>query len=288
MTILGVTRMWSRNDTTVENSSTTINENYQVVHGIEEDIVSIYNGVDPVSGLRVPILNDSYNTNGRFLPDVRVSNVQLSQVSPIMSIASVTYSGTAVELDPTSTIKISWTDTESDEPIDEDFDGNPIVNPNGEPIEGITMKVADQVVTIERRFLSFSPYIVNAYRHSVNSDVFLDYPPGMARLIRYSAAFNGGMWDVSASIQFRYPYRTVPVNAWRARVRREGFYIRDTVGGPVRRALDSDITAGSPGEPVIKPVLIDSAGLIITDPAMAEWKEIKRYGSLPYNALGLL
>ncbi len=280
MAIRNVTRMWSRHDATIEDSRVSITENYQVVHDVGDNWAAIYNGVDPTSGLRVPLMHDIYSSNGLILSDTRVNNSKLTQVSPIMSIVTIQYDGTDPTVEPTSGIKISWTDTESDEPIDEDFDGNPIVTINNEPFEGVTTKIADQVLTVERRFLFFDPYLVNAYRHSVNSDLFFGYPPGMGRLTRYSAAFNGGMWDVSASVQFRYPYRTTPSKAWYARVRHEGYYIKD--GSSSVRATDSA------GEPVIKPVLLKADGTRETNPANTVWKEFKRYGSLPYNALGLL
>lgn len=286
MTIRGVTRMWSRHDADIQDSRVSITENYQVVHDHDDNWAEIYNAVDPDTGLRVPVMHDVYEENGLVLAATRVNSSKLTQVSPIMSIVTITYEGTDPTIEPTAGIKVSWTDTESDEPIDEDFDGNPIVTVNREPIEGVTTKIADQVVTIERRFLDFNAYLINAYRHSTNSDTFLGYLPGMARLVRYSASLNGGMWDVSASIQFRYPYRTTPAKAWYARVRHEGYYVKD--GSVIRRALDSDLTAGSPGEPVVKPVLLKSDGTIETNPANAHWLEFKRYGSLPYNALGLL
>lgn len=284
MAIIGVQRMWSKHDCQVQASRVTITEAYQVAHDINTNWSSIYNAIDPATGVKVPIIGDKYNRNGLSLPMVSAKTSSLTQVSVIMSIVTISWEGTDDTVEPTQGVKISWTDTETDEEVSEDFTGKPICTVNGEPIEGVTMKKCDQIVTIERRFEDFNAYSINAYRHSVNSDTFMGYPPGMARLTNYSATFNAPFWDVAASIQFRYPFRTTPAKAWYKRVCNQGYYIKS--GSEIKRATDDLL--GGPGEPVVKPVLLKTTGAHEPVTANATWLEFQVYGSLPYNALGLI
>ena len=290
MAIYEVTKMWSR---TSSSASATDNgrgfdisfqEAYQVTHDPDTTLLDIYTtsaGPD-----FMPAINSLYPGTTSVFYD----SASPSFVSPVMTIVAYTASGKfgpqGPDDNPLNTPpKIDWTDVETDEPIDVDFDGKAICTFNGEPIEGVTTKIADQVVTIQRNYASFSPYATAAYRRSVNSDAFLGYPAGTAKMIRFSAKEVRGKglpayWDVTASIQFRLPYQTTASKAWYARVLHQGFYIKD--GSNIVRALDSN------GEPVVKPVLLTDGGLRQTNPASATFLEFKRYDALPYNALGLL
>jgi hypothetical protein len=205
------------------------------------------------------------------------------RVSPIMSVVIISYEG---EPNPLAAPPIiSWSNTTSTEPIDQDFDGKPIVTGLGEPIEGVTMELSDQVLSVKRNFASFSPHLINPYLHSVSSDDFQNYYAGMARMTNYSAneiiTNTGSYFEVSATIVFRYPYNCTPAQAWHARIRHEGYYARNQAG-KVARATDAA------GEPVVKPVQLKLDGYPETNINNAVWLKVKRYGTLPYNALGLV
>jgi hypothetical protein len=192
--------------------------------------------------------------------------------------------------------RIDWDDVESEEEIDEDFDGKPIQTVNREPIEGVKALIPDQTVSIKRNMISFSPYVQARYRRAVNSDNFLGWPPGTAKLMKFSASNvfgeTGGYWEITAQIRFRYPYRTTAEKAWYARVRHEGFYEKIDLSGPgagtrIVRAVDGN------KEPMTRKVLLASDGYRLPVPAegeeqIANWLEFKLYDSLPFNALGLL
>jgi len=184
--------------------------------------------------------------------------------------------------------EITWSDAETDEAIDEDIDGNPIVTINLEPIDGLTMKLADNIVTIKRNFVTFNAFGTSTYRHSVNSDTFLGYPPGTARLTKYSAknvagtpVLPWGYWEVTATVQFRRGIRTTDARAWWKRVRHEGFYVLNA-DSQIVRAVDAN------KQPTQKPVLLTSTGTRETNPANAHWLEFQVYSSLPYSTLGLI
>lgn len=284
-----VTRMWSTYASNLSRAEKkrvrTITEAWQIVHETTDDKLAI----ESAAGL--PILGEGYP--GRQF--IFCEALDFKQVSPILTIATASYKGEigpAGEQDSPLNLppEISWSDVESDEPTDEDFNGAPIVNVNGEPIEGVTMKLADNVVTIKRNFLTFNPYATAAYRHSVSSDTFLGYPAGTARLIRYNARqvalADDSYWEVTASIQFRLGIRTTDARAWWKRVRNEGYYekVTDafTSSSILVQATDDN------GKPMTKPVLLKSDGTRETNPANAYWLEFQVYNSLPYNSLGLL
>lgn len=225
MTIESVTKMWSRDNADFISPdgitrSTTIREGYQVVHSADVDWPF---EVAQASGL--PSIGDYYpNTDYIFC---RKATPQ--RASPVLTFVDVEYTGEVGKNDDNplnADPDIEWSDVTTTEAIDQDIYGRAIVTANGEPIYGVTKEISDQVVTIRRKYQQFSPFLTALYRDSVSSDPFLTYPAGTARMIRFSARPAGGYWDVSASIQFRMPYRTSNVHAWSVRVRHEGFYER--------------------------------------------------------------
>lgn len=179
-----------------------------------------------------------------------------------------------------------WEDVGSDAAIDSDWDGNPVVTANGEAIHGVTMEIADQVVTIKRNYALFSPWITHQYRHSTNSDSFYNYAAGTARLVGFSATpqkFTAATyWEVVARVQFRFPFRTTPAKAWYARVLHQGLMVKGA-DGKITRAIDPK----TKNETAV-PVLLKADGTKETNAANAVWLEFKRYNSLPYSVLGLL
>ncbi len=239
------------------------------------------------SGL--PLVNDPYP--GTFFVICR--NLSPQRVSPIMAVVTASYSGEIGPGDETSSpvdneVIVSWRNATTDEAIDQDWNGKAIVTKNNEPIDGITERIADQVATIERNFLTINMYAIRAYLKSSNSDTFLGWPAGTARLMEYNASnviTNGvaGFWKVSATVQFREPYNTTADKAWYKRLRHEGYLVRDAAGETPHIAWDEKTKT-----PVTKPILLKENGTRETDPDSAYWLEIQTLNSLPYNALGLI
>src|SRR5690606_29870621 len=207
------------------------------------------------SGL--PLVNDLYP--GTFFVICR--NLSPQRVSPIMAVVTASYSGEIGPGDETSSpvdneAVITWRNATTDEAIDQDWNGKPIVTKNNEPIDGITERVADQIAVIERNFASINMYAIRAYLKSVNSDTFLGRPAGTCRLMEYQATnviTDGvsGFWKVAATFQFREPYNTTDAKAWYKRVRHEGYLVRDTAGDEPHIAWDEKTKT-----PVTKPILL--------------------------------
>ena len=203
MAVYEVTKMWSTNGSNTslsnngKNFQISFQEAYQVTCDPDTTILEIYNAPG------IPAANSLYP--GTY--SVYCVSAAPQRISPIYWIVSVNWAGEFGPAGPEDSPlnippKIDWTDVETDEAIDVDYNGNPIVTINNEPIEGVTKKIADQVVTIQRNFASFSPSATAAYRDSVSSDTFLGFPAGTARLVRFSAKLVTGdgpsYWDVTA------------------------------------------------------------------------------------------
>jgi hypothetical protein len=149
------------------------------------------------------------------------------------------------------------------------------------------MDVADQVVVIRRRFALINTPAIAQYRRATNSDTYLGWPPGTARLVGFSAKNQfkyGGpreSWDVTARIQFREPLVGTPAGfAWRKRWRHEGLLVRK--GNIIQRATDSL------QQEITTPVLLKANGTQEFNPNNALFIYTQVYGSLPYSALGLI
>lgn len=305
MAALEVTEMWSKPTFDVRLTdnfrklTTKLQRAYQVLttpDAVEWDVFQA-NGI-PAAGSP---FSDAF-------PFVYADGASVERVSPILWVVTIDYNGEIAPGErqddpdaPNNPIfappRIDWDDVESEEEIDEDWDGNPIQTKNFEPIEGVKALIPDQTVSIKRNMMSFSPYVQARYRRSVNSDLFLGWPPGTAKLMKLSASNvfgeTGGYWEISAQIRFRFPYRTTAEKAWYARVRHEGYYERvvptnfSASNARIVRAVDSN------KEPMTRKILLDANGYRLEPPAdgeqqIAHWLEFKLYDSLPYSALGLI
>jgi hypothetical protein len=298
--ILEVTLMWSApaySITTSDNFRKT-NAKFQKVFQVVTKPESTE--ADLFFDERLPSPGDSFSSD---FPFIYAEGTSLTQVGPIFWMATVDYSGElALKEDETydnplfAPPRIDWDDVETEEETDEDFDGRPIQTKNGEAITGVAALIPDQTVTIKRNLLLFNPYVQARYRRSVNSDLFLGWPPGTAKLVKLSASNvvtkELAYWEVTGQVRFRFPYRTTPEKAWYKRVMHKGYNERIELSGPgagtaIVRAVDDN------KEPVTKEVLLDARGFRIPEAAegeeqIAHWLEFKLYDSLPYNALGLI
>ena len=286
MTIISVDKMWSR---TASDANYTDNfrrldigfeEAYQVLHDPNEPLLNIYQAPGiPAAGSAFP-----------GFPFVVAESAAIETVTPIFSIVNVKYKGEIGPGEPSPLFappKIDWDDVETEEEVEEDWDGYPLRTRNGEQYKGFRRPIADQTVTIRRNFALFNPYVQARYRQAVNSDSFLGWPPGTARITKFSASNvidrTLGYWEVTCTIQFRYPYKTIPKHAWYKRVIHEGLWERVGTGASQRLRI-----AQVEGKDVTKAVLLDEFGYRLPEGALAYFLEFKIFDDLPFNALGLL
>lgn len=279
MTAISVTQMWSKEggsgesekyDSFATRFAHTAGYMVEAQIGDTAEDVLAATGI-PAYGERHPSGADSF-----------VITKDAAPMGPIFWVVTVNYKGQRFD----GNVDVEWTDTTSSEPIDRDYDGAAIVTANGEQVEGLTYDLSDQVCIIRRKFFLIDTYTVSQYRHATNSDTFLGWPPGTARLVGFSAKnqfkFNMPLeqWDVTARIQFRRPYMGADVDkSWYKRWRHEGMYCK--VGGVIQRARDPL------GQEVSRPVLLKLDGTQELNPNAALFKYTKLYDQLPFSALGL-
>lgn len=227
--------MWSRAGTDItsdpknQQSTITFTEGYQVVHDVGATEYEI------LSAPGLPSVGDPF----REMPTSFAKSVKKKQVGPILSEVTVIYEGqsggsgrpgTGLFADP----QIELTDVTTSVPVDTDLYDNPIINVNGEPLNGVQREFSDQVLVVTRNYSYWNSYVQSIYRQAVNSDEFFGWPPGTAKVVGLNANLvrrtpeDGGLgyWRVQARIQFRIPYRTVPAKAWYARIRHDGYLER--------------------------------------------------------------
>lgn len=284
MAVVDVTQMWSRDGGTISTNPKDFTfVGIQRTRGFQvlvDDPDTTQIEVENATGL--PKLRDLYPGSTY----ARCVSLKPTRLGPIFWLVEASYEGdNEFELNRPIIKKGSVT---SSEPIDRDWNGNAIVNVNNEPVDGLSRDVSDTVITITRNFATISDDTVLDYLEATNSDTWYGYTPGRAKLTSYQAdqMFRNerdttGYWKVTATIQCRRGYGdTTPAQAWYKRVRNEGLYIKD--GTRLVRAPDSNKA------PTTKPVLLKPDGTLEDDPENAHFLFFQVYGSLPYNALGLL
>lgn len=284
MSVIDVTKMWSKTGGSLSSAKLSAidqiwsnTEGYQVLTtiGTEEDAV--------VAHPDIPRIGQQHGTG----IESYVEKIDPLRISPIFWIVTVSYRGIPND----DAVDVEWADATTTEPIDRDWFGRAIVTANNEPVDGLSVDVSDDVAIITRKFTTINKAALRVYRRATNSDTFLDYPPGTARLIGFSAKNRfsyGGLqeaWTVTARIQFREPHaNTTAEQAWYKRWRHEGLYVRKALGAGtvVVRAVDAN------QQEMTKPVLLKIDGTQETDPDAAHFFHTQVYGSLPYAGLGLI
>ena len=291
MTAQPAEEMWSRTT-----ASTSSSDGFTVTNRF----VKAYSVVcDPTDDQDVALTAPNIPLRGDLLPgtsQMRVTDKQADRISPIFWITTVTWTGesgpSGVDDAPWNQPPVqSWDNVISQEVIDEDRHGKPIVNAVGTPIEGITIPVVDWILRIEKNYRTINLPALHIYLHSVNSDIIPTslgpFGPGLAKLQRFrpEPQFNDSgvvtFWKVNAEIGFRYPWRTEARKSWWPRRLNEGYKFR-TVDGRVINALDDNQAN------VSRPILLRPDGRPANNPNESQPVEVDAFIPLPYRALGLL
>jgi len=237
MSIAKVTQMWSRDsgsnsskDGLTYNASYTTA--YQVEHTADETEINILLADDGTTA--IPELGDLYpGTQAIFCTDK-----DTEAVGPTYTVVLVTFEGELASKDQTDNPlnkepEIEFSSVTVTEEMDEDINGLPLTNVNGDPVHGIKDEIWDYTLKIRRNFALFNTYAWRLYARSYSSDSFFGWPAGSAALrgfsvkpVRYGPGKSLTYYDVSATIGFREPYNTIPARAWWKRYRNEGLRVR--------------------------------------------------------------
>lgn len=257
----------------------------------------------------MPQLGDTYES----YPQIRVTSVQPSRISPIYAISVVTYEGESavgtfgsdpIDIPPLINWDNAFEEQEWDKAFDDADEVVPLATANHEPVRGITERLVDYVALIERNYAygAFDLHSLHEYLHSINSDTietkFGSFPAGTARLLTfkpeeaYDETF-GGYVKVRAEVGFRYPYQTDPEKAWWKRYLHEGYIMRVRPAAGAADGSDDRLVnmLDDNRDRSVKPLYLDEDGFPIADPTSAEtppfYREQRTLLRLPYSALGL-
>ena len=220
----------------------------------------------------------------------RCNNIDVKRISPILCLVVVRYVTGSFQQGDDSPLNrpavIDYFTISSEEPVDEDVNGEPIENVNHELYEGVTRPVSDLGIRITKNLANFDPLAFYNFNDTVNDDSFLVFPPG-------TVAFKGiqaserlyqqqPYYEVVGEFHVRRPYRTTDERAWWIRLRHEGFYERGLAGGNIYRGIDDD------GQWLTKPAALDADGIRVPDNDPQLWLEFQVLEAVPYSGIGLL
>ena len=281
MAVIDVTKMWSKKGGTFQSETfDPADAQFEFTEGYQVLTDPGTNELEVVNGPGIPAFGQQHPT----LLDAFVDRANATPVSPIFWVVEIGYRGVPIT---SPSVEVEWTDATTTEPIDRDWNGAAICTANNEQVDGLSVDINDPIVIIRRRFTTLDTFAIRQFRRATNSDTFMGWPPGTARLVGFSAKNNfkfnapNEAWEVTARVQFREPFAgTTAAQAWYKRWRHEGLLIRD--GSSIRRATDSF------GQEETKPVLLKADGTRETDPDAAVFIHTQVYGSLPYSSLGLI
>ena len=232
-------------------------------------------------------------------------SISLRQRGPIYYEGSINYRAVRRPADEGDETQFPWQQPArfafrsltSEVPIDEDADGNAIVNPGTmEPVDGVTRPITDFGIQISKNLLNINPIGIQQFANKVNSDQFLLFPPGTCKtgdIIADPQAFTIPETDVQPAQNVTYYSLVVPVivrdvfggrppeTAWYHRRKLQGFYHLDD-DGKVVRALDDEM------QPTSTPVLLDMDGKRLAPDADPVFVETKRHQLVAFGSLGIL
>jgi hypothetical protein len=298
--------MWSRAGSSADyqdnfrRMNVAFTEAFQILHDVGELEINKYAAPGlPAAGSVYP--GTDFVLAGR---------ARMDQVSPIMTIATVEYRGEIAPVggsgQPSSNPllaapTIDWDTLLSEEEIDEDADGFPILTAAGERVRGIKAEFPDILLTVERNFAAWNSYVQAVFARATNAAPFAGWPAGTGRVVKLKARSvigdpqNGfGYWRGTMQVKFRIPWRTTPDKAWYARWIHQGFYCKKRLPGPpasdgnvpfsVVPCVDGHKTVAT------SPKLLDVDGFQIDDgdETKTNWRETKRYIPMDLNLLGFL
>jgi len=289
MAIISVKEGFSGVEAGGSDKALTATRTFSVVTDAVSDVpLDVFGAEDPVTGLSIPLVGDPHPT--QYL--LKAARPHIATVCPTFFNVKVNYStrpnvSSTQEDDPLDEPAVySWSDAASTEPVDEDADGNALVNAAGEPFDPpLTKDFEDPVLTITRNQASFDPDVKLDYGNSVCAEVFWGAAIGRARMTSIKGDEQAGSpayWTCVYVIQFRFLTATdTPASkAWYWRVLNHGFrYIGS--GSKTYAFLDTN------GQPLSQPSLLAADGSPLAASADPVWLYFRKYPSKEWAVLGL-
>lgn len=201
-----------------------------------------------------------------------VDNKTVMARSPILFDVLIHY--TSADISPNGTKPIApweekrvlrWGSVVSNEKIDMDIKGNPILNSAKQsPDPPLTEDFYDTTLTISENKKSFDSRLAAEYKNTVNADTFYGYPPGSVICTEYaaeSAWYNDTQyWKITKEFRIRLPILK-GTKGWTRRLLDEGFKV---LAEPNVLPTDTSIRiVDSQQNPISEPALLDGKGQLL-------------------------
>ncbi len=191
-------------------------------------------------------------------PTLFMTDIHFEKITPTFHKVTYTYTSVSSSDQTRRLPVISWDTVESQEAIDIDAFGTPIMTVNGESYDPpLTRPFADQTLQINRNESFYPTALIADYINTVNDDIFWGYPPGTVLFKRAPATTITKTWQVYVNLTYSFQIRT---DGWLARILHRGTIVRVLGSSPARyrKLKDAD------GSDRTDPVLLDENGFEIT------------------------
>lgn len=172
----------------------------------------------------------------------------------------------------------------TNEPVDQDRNGDAIVNSAGELFDPpITKDQHDLIIHIKRYQYSFDPVQASQFEGSVNSANFLGYAPGLVKcnVYRGKQLRLSGLWVWEVIFEFE-----VREDGWQKRILDQGFRTHtgtdDDTGVPLYAAIKD-----TSGVPLSAPTLLNGDGGLNPDTSPPVFHQFELENQYDFSVLGL-
>lgn len=215
-----------------------------------------------------------------FSPWIFVTNrsVAVAADSPLAFRVTVNY--TEIESPLEQPTIIEWLSASTTEPIDTDISDNAIVNSSEEPFDPPpTEEFDDLLLRGIYNVAVFDPVGAANYKNAINTDFFLGFAPGLAKVITYVSreikAITGNFYvEVTVEIQFRK-------TGWKRKFVDQGYRIKtgtDDDNKPTYEEIKDD-----EGNLITEPVFLDGNGQKLDDDDAVVRLEFDTKPQLPFT-----
>jgi hypothetical protein len=180
--------------------------------------------------------------------------------------------------------RVEW-DTEQREVIvDEDINGDAVVNAAGDRFDPPIVKDDDRdYLIIERSEQTFDPAIAAQYRKKLNASPFYGFAAGQVKCDKITASRD---YSTLIGVFYRVRYEfAVNLDGWKKRVLNAGMRQLNVGLTDYEPILIED--TGGTQVPVSEPVPLDATGRALAAGGTPVWLEFDIYSTADFDALGL-
>lgn len=212
--------------------------------------------------------------------------------NPILWVVSADYGSPTIDPDqasePNPVLRpavVSWSFAKNRKPVWKDKDGKGILNSAKEYFDPPPeMDDSRPILTISRNQIAYNQAIAINYQDAVNSDPFLGFTAGQAKVSGITAQSQQEGSYRFWSVQYEFEFCR---DGWQLSILDQGRNKR--VGANLTPILQKDSAGNSINVPVSDPVPLDGSGgeLANPTPETVQFLDFDVYKTMPFKALGL-